>query len=135
MQIIIPNVEPLKHGEMAYFLKEYDDFKGGVLMRMQSLAVVRNDKLVEFPRILGPAANFSDVNDIFIFGGFAETCDALMDYASALREDKGLDEILAEQEATSTLLEDYANSIDMKRHLSKTHGRTLRGLQAHRSQL
>jgi len=135
MAIIVPTAFPLRKSEYAYYLKEYNEFSGGRLMRMQSVAVVRDDKLVEFPQALGPASNFKDAEEIFIFGGFAETVDALMDYAMALREDNGLTTALQEHGDSSTLIQDYADSIEMRRHLGKTHQRTLRNLKANRSNL
>jgi hypothetical protein len=135
MAIVIPTSEPLKYREYAWYLKEYDELVNGTLSRVQSISVVRNDKLVEFDRVLGPSSKFEGVSDIFIFGGFEETVDALMNYALVLREDTRLAELIDEQNDNSTLIQDYADSIEMKRHLGKTHRRTLANLKANRSTL
>ncbi len=135
MTIIIPTSEPLRGSEYAFYLKECNDIVGGVLTRIQSVSVVRDDKLVEFNKSLGPSSKYEGINEIFIFAGFEETVDAIQNYAVALREDKRLDELLDERNATSTLIQDYADSIEMKRHLAKTYKRTLQSLKANRSTL
>ncbi len=125
-------VSPLRSDECPYFLKETTEMVAGKLTRLQTFGVVRNDNLVEIRRPIGPASKFEGVNDIFIFGGFVETVDALVEYATALRSDNRLDELLDERIQTSTLLKDYAESIEMKRHFVRSHHRTVQNLKANR---
>lgn len=131
MPIIIPNVKPPTKEEYAYYLKEYDelDEAGQVLNRYQELAVVRDDKLVAFPRVMGKTEDFPLAQPLFIFAAFEHTCDELMDIANALREDSRLDELLAEREGTSTLMRDYLDSYEMRKSINRSHARTLRNLK------
>ena len=122
MPLIVPGWSPPRHNEPAWFLKEYT--QNG--HRMQSLAVVRNDNLVEFPRVMGPASDYPKARDIFIFGGFEETCHALMDYADGLREDPGLEQHIAETEGESTLKQDFLEYLEQAQEFQKTHARTIR---------
>jgi hypothetical protein len=124
MVLVVPGWSPPRHNEPAWFLREYTD--NG--KRMQSLSVVREDQLVEFPRIMGLASDYPKARDIFIFGGFEETCHALMDYADGLREDPGLEQHIAETEGSSTLMEDYLRAAEQAAEFKRTHARTVRAL-------
>lgn len=131
MPIIIPNVKPPTKDEYAYYLKEYDelDEEGKVLNRYQELAVVRDDNLVAFPRVMGKTEDYPLAQPLFIFAAFEHTCDELMDIANGLREDARLEELLAEREETSTLMEDYYKSFEMKKSINRSHARTLQNLK------
>jgi hypothetical protein len=134
VEILVP-YSPPRHGEPAYYLSEYDGYSEGVKVRYQTLAVVRDDRLVEFPRIMGPSSNYPEAQDVFIFGGFEESCDALMDYADGLREDRGLEDLLKERTESSTLMKDYADYVAMANEFVKTHGRTVKSLSNYKAEI
>jgi hypothetical protein len=134
MSILIP-YSPPRHGEPAYYLSEYDGYHEGIKVRYQVLAVVRDDRLVEFPRVMGPASDYPGAQDVFIFGGFEESCDALMDYADGLREDKGLEALLEERTETSTLMHDYVDYVEQRNEFVKTHGRTVKSLKNYKAEI
>jgi hypothetical protein len=132
--ILIPYPPP-REGEMAYYLKEYDGYSHGVKVRFQALAVVRDDNLVEFPRIMGPVTNYPGAQDIFIFGGFEESCDALMNYADGLREDKSLDGHIEEHVKSSDIMTRYFEAVTQANAFRKQWGRSLRNLVLNKAEI
>lgn len=94
--------------------------------RWQIIYVGRGDRVYEFPRDLGPAKNYRDVEGFILFSGGEDSVASLMDMADAERETNKMKAILAERSANSTLIKDAVRLEEQKHEFVKRNERTLR---------
>ena len=124
--LIVATTNYLNADEPALMLVEEDrvtsNFKNH---RWQIVYVGRGDKVYEFPRDLGPATNYKNIEPFLLFSGGEDTVAYLMDMADAERDTNKLKLILAERAANSTLIQDAISLEEAKRTLVKRNSRTL----------
>lgn len=84
---------------------------GAVPVRVQSLRVLRNDRLVWFDRVMGPEAAFTG-SLIEFWAAFEYSAGEVVEIAERLREGK------PEQTEPSDLIGDYLKELDEKRQLA-----------------
>lgn len=129
--------EPVKDGELALHLYEYDEMVNGTLVRYQEIAVGHKGKLCKHVEILGPSAAYT-CGPVRILAAIetgegriepaGDTVGDLREIANEYRASKFIDEQLAERSANSTLVEDWHKVNEMKRDFVKSRGRSLRSL-------
>lgn len=128
--------ERVKDGELALHLYEYDVMVDGTLVRCQEIAVGHKNKVCKHTEILGPSAAYScgPVRILAALEGdgkieFAgDTAGDLREIADEYRASKFMDEVLAERQANSTLVEDWHKVNEMKRDILRKNSRTIKSL-------
>lgn len=94
--------------------------------RWQIIFVGRDNRVLEFPRDLGPIEKFPNVESFMLFSGGEDSVAALMTMADAERENQKLADMLKIRAESSTLIEDAAQLLEQKRTLVQRNDRTLR---------
>lgn len=121
--LALPFAESLKRDEKAFLLREIDlPADNGQRRRWQIIVVNRGDELVAFPRDLGPADPL--VTEILILSLFEDEVAQLMDQADNIRAENQIQKFLKEQEESSTLIEDYIESLEQRRDAVRRNSRT-----------
>jgi hypothetical protein len=125
-QLLLPLADALRSDESALMLREINARTSDLKEehRWQLITIVRKDRLMEFPRSLGPAINYVDVGLFVILGdNDGDTVDMLMDMADNMRAENQVARLIAEDAADSTLIADAYNHFDerRKRILNKAH--------------
>ena len=125
--IIIPTLRPLHIDELAWSLYEDDRLSedGKVLMRFQTVQVIRDGRRVEFPRALGPSHNYF-AGPFLIPALEAHSVGEVVEMAELLRGDKGLDRAMEAHAADFNVVEAAIQKHEMTREYMRRNPRTYR---------
>lgn len=126
--LILATTDWLRSDEPALLLIEENRMTEDLLSdhRWQVIFVGRGDKVLEFPRDLGPIKNFPEIEGFILFSGGEDTVEQLMDMADAERESKSLRNLLKTKAEASTLIQDAIRLEEQKQVFIKRNERTLR---------
>lgn len=119
------NGPPPQDRELALHLEEFDDVRGGRLVRLQAIGVIRNDEPAIFIEALGGSEKFPGAMPFKILSALQDSVAELRDLANEYRENKFMVEALRERAETSTLLEDMYADREQRAAFAKQNARTL----------
>ena len=125
---VLAGASSLRSDEKAFSLEEVNKLnpERNALHRVQLIIVVRNDRLTEFARDMGPATLYDGKPEFILFGLFEEEVAGLMEMADEERERTAVQTILEEIKENSTLVEDAVRLEEQKHTLRRRNKRTLR---------
>lgn len=125
--LLLPSVRPLHEDEEVMSLFEQDELTpdGKRLVRMQTIRVMRGDKLVEFPREMGPSANYKAGPFVIPCLG-AHSVGEVLEMAERIRPilAAGVNQAMAEHAADFNVIEAAIRQREMTREYTKRNHRT-----------
>lgn len=130
MTILLPTARPLHQDDKAWSLTEEDMLSpdGKTTQRTQTVRVVRDDRLVEFTRVLGSAFD-SAAGPFYIPSYNAHTVGQLMEYANLLRTDTGLGAAMKEHHEEVNVVQEAIEQVEMVREYMRRNPRTVKQIR------
>lgn len=127
-RLVLPSADALRDNEPVVMLSEYnlpdEGFTG--TYRWQLIRVVRDDRLYDFPRRLGPSDSFTASPFLWICDGDEDTVAQMIDLADRERDRDGIKQTLAEEAGERSMFDRYVELEEQKHTLIKRNYRTLR---------
>ena len=135
MSLFLPSAKPLSVDDKAWRLSEDDElsYDGKTLIRVQTVVVVREGRLVEFARPLGPAAKFKGADPFAILALGEDSAGEVMEQAHKLRGDNGIQRVMDDHLDEVNVIEQMRQYADQIVEFRKTHQRTIANTRSRNS--
>lgn len=127
--LLLPTIKPLSVDDKAWLLTEEDTFTpdGKQEVRTQTIRVLRDGRLIDFPRVMGPSAKYKGADPIIILALGEDSVGHIMDQADVLRADNGLqralDDHLSEENVIDLMIQRVAQINEYRRRNLRTVAR------------
>jgi len=119
--------------EKCWSLHERDQFilNDTLLVRMQTIRVVRDGNLVEFSRAMGPAEDFAGCEWFTIMGLLEDTVGTALTMAEELRYDTGLSKAMDDHLSEGNVIDLAIRSAEQVQQYMKDNWRTVASIASH----